>query len=195
MPSMNESLNKLFGSPARVKLLRLFLFNPRQSYTVADAALRARVPAPDVRKEFRLFESIGLIAKAKRGKGLRYTLLSSYPYVEGLTQLLLNTPGRAGELVRLVRGVGTMKLIILSGIFLDDWDGVIDVLIVGDKIKDRQLKDHIKRLEAEIGKELRFAVLATDDFLYRVNMSDKLLRDVLDYPHKVVLDKLNIGIR
>ncbi len=192
---MPDELSKLFGSPARVKLLRLFLFNPRQSFTLPEAAARARVHGVEARKELRLFESIGLIAKSTRGKGVRYTTVSAFPYLEGLKTLLLNAPAREGEIVRLLRGLGTMKLVILSGIFLDDWDGVIDVLIVGDKIKERALREHIKRLEAEIGKELRFAVLATDDFLYRLNMSDKLMRDVLDYPHRIVLDKLNIGIK
>ena len=46
-------------------------------------------------------------------------------------------------------------------------------------------------LEAEIGKELAYAVFDTPDFLYRANMYDKLVRDVIDFPHEKVLD---IGI-
>jgi len=192
---MTDPLAKLFGSTARVKLLRLFLFNPRQSFTLGDAALRAQVSTPDARKELRLFESIALVAKSTRGKGVRYMANASYPYFESLTKLLLNAPRRERDIIQMLKGVGTMKLIILCGIFLDDWDGVIDVLIVGDRIKERSLREGVKKLEAEIGKELRFAVLSTDDFLYRINMSDKLMRDVLDYPHRVVLDKLNLGLR
>lgn len=192
---MTDPLSKLFDSPARIKLLRLFLFNPRTSYSLTEITTRARVTPLEARRELKLFESIALISRATRGKGVRYIAVASFPYLEGLKSLLLNASSRGEEIVRLLKGLGTMKLIILCGIFLNDWDGVIDVLIVGDKIKERALREHVKRLEAEIGKELRFAVLPTEEFLYRVNMSDKLMRDVLDYPHKIVLDKLNIGLK
>jgi hypothetical protein len=42
-------------------------------------------------------------------------------------------------------------------------------------------------MEAEIGGELSYAVFETKEFLYRLNMYDKLVRDILDYPHEVVV--------
>ena len=66
---MTDGLQKLFGTPARVKLLRLFLFNPRSSFTVQDAAKRARVPEEEARREVLLFSRAGLILRAPRGKG------------------------------------------------------------------------------------------------------------------------------
>ena len=50
-------------------------------------------------------------------------------------------------------------------------------------------------LEAEIGKEVRYAWMSTSDFFYRLNMSDRLLRDMFDYPHAIVLDRLDIGLK
>jgi hypothetical protein len=192
---MSDSLSKLFGSPARVKLLRLFLFNPRGAYTLADASTRARVTPAEARREFRLLEGIGLIAKAPRGKGMRFTLQPNFEYVLALQSLLINTPSRADDIVKLLRGVGSMKLVILSGLFVNETEESLDILVVGDKINERMLRERIKKLESEIGKELRFALLTSENFFYRMNMNDKLVRDVLDYPHRVVLDKLNIGIK
>ena len=50
----------------------------------------------------------------------------------------------------------------------------------------------IEGLEAEIGKELRYAAFETGEFNYRLGMYDKLVRDILDYPHTVVLDRLGL---
>jgi len=69
------------------------------------------------------------------------------------------------------------------------------LLVVGDRIKDVPLRRKLRALESELGKELRYAILLTPEFLYRLNMSDKLLRDVMDYPHSVVYDRLNIGVK
>ena len=45
----------------------------------------------------------------------------------------------------------------------------------------------VRRLEAEIGAELTYATFETKEFIYRLNMYDKLVRDILDFPHEVVL--------
>ena len=192
---MTDGLEKLFGSPARVKLLRLFLFNPRQSFTLQESALRARISDADARREVALLLRAGVIERAVRGKGVRFGLRSKFEYVAALQNLLLNAPTRGRDIVLRMRGLGSIKLIILSGVFVGEWENRIDIFIVGDKIQERKLRDRVRGLEAEIGKEIRFALLGSDEFLYRLNMSDKLVRDVLDYPHTVVLDKLNIGLK
>ena len=41
-------------------------------------------------------------------------------------------------------------------------------------------------MEAEIGSELVYAIFDTKEFTYRLNMYDKLVRDILDFPHEVI---------
>jgi len=192
---MTDPLPKLFGTPARVKLLRLFLFNPKQSFTTADAAARTRVQSRDAAREVKLFYSIGLIEKASRTKITRYTLDSDFKYTEVLQGLLLNPTTKGEEVVQHVRKVGAVKLIILSGIFMGEWEGRLDMLVVGERINEKKLQDRVRTFEAELGRELRYASVTTDNFYYRLNMSDKLVRDILDYPHRIALDKLNMGLK
>ncbi len=192
---MTDGLEKLFETPARVKLLRLFLFNPKQSFALKDIALRTRVLDRDARREVNLLSGAKMIDRSTRGKGVRYGLNAKFEYTAALQYLLLNAPKRADDIVKRVRGVGTIRMIMLSGIFMGEWDDRLDILIVGDKVKERMLRERIRGLESEIGKEIRYAHFTTEDFYYRLNMNDKLVRDVLDYPHTIVLDKLNIGLK
>lgn len=194
---MSDTLEKLFGSAARLKLLRLFLFNPRETYTIPDAANRARVPERTARKELNLFLAMGIIKRSstRRGSGTRFFLNTDFEYYEALQNLLLNAPARAKDVYERIRAAGVIKLIIVAGVFAGDWEGRLDLLIVGDRIKEPKLRSRMRLLESEIGRELRYTSLSTQDFLYRLNISDKLLRDVMDYPHKVVFDRLNIGLK
>jgi hypothetical protein len=192
---MTDPLAKLFGSSSRVKLLRLFLFNPRQSFTVGEAAARSYVSAPEVKRETMLLESIGVVERATRGKGLRYTLDPEFRYISALQGLLLDTAARGNDLPRHLRGIGTLKFIALSGIFMGEWEGRLDVLVAGERIKERLLRERMKRLEAELGREIRFALLTSEDLLYRFTVSDKLVRDIFDYPHRIILDRLNTGLK
>ena len=191
---MTDPLAKLFGSSARVKLLRLFLFNPRLSFTVAEATNRARVADDVARREVAQLLAAGVILRSGRSSG-RYVLNNGFVYLDALQNLLLNTRVRGDEVPKYLRTTGQLKLIILSGIFVNEWDGHLDLLLVGERVNDRKLRDRMRTLEAELGRELRYTLLATQDFLYRLNMSDKLIRDVLDYPHRIVVDKLNIGLK
>ena len=190
---MTDGLQKLFGTGGRVKLLRLFLFNPRQSFGIADVAKRARVSDTEARHEVVLFSRVGLVVRSLRRGAVRYSLNPQFVYTIALQNLLLNAPARGADIVKRIRGTGVLKFVVLSGIFMGDWDDRLDLLVVGDKVKERALRERIRGLEAEIGKEVRYALLTSEDFLYRFNMNDKLVRDVLDYPHKVLLDKLDLG--
>ena len=190
---MTDILSKLFGSPARVKLLRLFLFNPLLSFTAADAAARCRVPLKAAQAEFSLFKKIDFVRRG-RGRSAHYSLNSAFSHVLALQNLLLNAPMRASEIYDRVRDTGILKLIVVGGVFMGEWEVGVDLLIVGDRIKDEKLRHNIRLLESDIGKEIRYTLLSSDEFFYRLNMNDHLVRDVLDYPHRIVFDKLDIGL-
>lgn len=191
---MLDILGKLLGSPARVKLLRLFLFNPKVSYTLAEAAARARVSPAETRRELSLYVNVGLV-KARAGNRKRYTLDETFSYLSAFQHLLLNLPVRSKSIVERIRTTGTVRLVVLSGLFSQEYEGRVDLLIVGDKLSEMKLKKVIRSLEAEIGKELKYVTLGTEEFRYRLGIYDKLVRDILDYPHAVVFDRLHLPLR
>ncbi len=202
-------LSKLFGSEAKVKLMRLFLFNPDQPFSPSDIAARAKVSLPGVRHEVARLKKIGMIkgrrfshlVPVKRGKKIvmnrkkegGWILNSGFPYLPALRNLLINTVLlHNSEIIRKLNVVGRIKLVIISGIFIRDDDSRVDLLVVGDAIRLAALENVIRGIEAEIGKELRYAAFETDDFKYRLGMYDKLVRDILDYPHQAILDRLGL---
>lgn len=191
---MTDPLIKLFGNHAKLKLLRLFLFNPSDAYSVAEAAERSRVSAAAVRRELINLWQAGVLRKG-RGKTVRYDLNEKFPYLQALKDLLLNTARRGASVPERLRNAGVIKLIILTGVFVGDVEAGFDMLIAGDRVREPVLREKIRGLEAELGRELRYALLSTEDFLYRLNMNDKLVRDCLDYPHRIVYDRLDIGLK
>jgi hypothetical protein len=192
---MVDTLSKLFGSTSRVKLLRLFLFNPSQTFTVSEAAERSRVPGREVSRELGNFADIQLLSKNNRGRVAHYTLNQEFPYLSALQNLLLNASARADDIYERIKRVGVVKLVVVSGIFVGEWEGRVDLLIVADKVREGALEKHMRVLESEIGREIHYALLTTQEFFYRLNMNDHLLRDVLDYTHRIMYDRLDIGLK
>ncbi len=194
---MEDTLGKLLGSPARVKLLRLFLFNPKEIIPLSIASGRSQVSVAVTRRELPFYERLGLL-KLRRARGSKeraWVLNEDFVYLAALQHLLLNLPVRGQDIVKRLRNAGTIKLVILSGLFVDEYDGRVDLLIVGDKVIETKIRTVIRALEAEIGKELRYVALTTEEFLYRLGIYDKLVRDVIDYPHTVALDRLNVELK
>ncbi len=207
---MEMILEKLFGTSARVKILRLFLLNPEDIFVFKDVSRRAKVSPEMARREISLLKSIDFIKekdekidaviKLKNGKiknrkkkvhGLKLNHL--FPLLQPLRNILVTAaPVNREKLIKRLNGVGRMKLVILSGVFLQNNEGHIDMLLAGDSIRRGALEKLLKRLESEIGKELTYAAFSTNEFLYRFGMYDHFIRDVLDYPHEKILNKLNI---
>ncbi|MFA6515438.1 MAG: hypothetical protein WCT42_04245 [Candidatus Paceibacterota bacterium] len=182
-----EILAKVLGNSARVKIMRLFLLNGSKGFNSKEVAKRSRVSLPIVRKELRLLSSIGFIKKRSITSGEWY-FNSLFKYGEEFKNLLLNLDTLSKQtILNNFKKVGKIKLIIISGIFIKNDDSRVDILIVGDKMKRNKIEEGIKKIEAEIGTELVYALFDTKEFIYRLNMYDKLIRDILDYPHQVVL--------
>ncbi len=192
-PVVMDPLAKLFGSAARVKLLRLFLFNETNVYTAADAGTRAKVAKDATRRELTLLTNIKVLKK-KAGKG--GTVFYSNPkfaHYESLRTFLRTSSGIDDAAIGTsLKKVGSLRLILLSGIFSGVPESKIDLLIVGDRLDERALAGVIQTLEAELGRELRYASFSTADFRYRVGVYDRLIRDVLDYPHRLLLDRIGL---
>ena len=122
-----------------------------------------------------------------------WTLDRKFPYVEDITSFLSNiNPFKHKDIIDKISRAGKIKLLIIAGVFIKDPDSRIDLLVVGDELKNTQLDNIIKIIESEIGKEIRYAVFETKEFNYRLSMFDKLIRDLLDYPHEKIINKLGL---
>ena len=179
-----EILEKILGNSARVKIMRLFLLNRSKNFTSKDIVKRSRVNVAVVRRELRLLSSVGFIKKRETN----WSFNSSFKYGEEFEDLLVRSDSLNKEtILDNFKKVGRVKLVITSGVFIKNESSRVDLLIVGDKMKRSKIEEGIRKLEAEIGAELVYAVFETKEFLYRLNMYDKLVRDILDYPHEVLL--------
>ncbi len=196
-----EILGKLFGTAARVKMMRLFLFNPDTAFSREAITNRTKEPVGLIKREVALLSGTGLIREKsvsvttpKKKKVNGWILNKEFMHIDELRQLLLNTTlVRNSDIIKRLQKSGKMKLIVLAGVFIQNADSRLDLFVVGDGIKKGTLESAVKTLESEIGKELKYVWFDTNEFTYRVSMYDKLIRDILDFPHEKILNRLNVA--
>jgi hypothetical protein len=216
----DQILEQLFESPAKVKLLKLFLRNPKLSFSIGEARERAQLDSRSTQNALEKLRKSGFLKtysrkaqneegkKGERPFGIQWTnvpstaksekvyfINPSFILFDELSSLVLKSlPGSKSRMVRRVKGLGRIKLIVLSGIFLKpDRDlARTDILIVGDDISERRFQKFLKQLEAEVGCEIQYSMLSSDEFYYRHKMLDRFLRDILERPHETVINKLGV---
>lgn len=204
-----ETLTILFGSQTKVKLLRFFLLNGESAFLPKELAYRTKCAPTSIRRELGVLAKAGVIKhrqvlksiESREGekiifrkmRGTGYFLDSEFPYLEALKGLLTVASIQADDtIVKRLSGVGKIKLIIACGVFIQQFDARVDLLIVGDELNVPKIESALKIIESEIGKELSYSVFETADFEYRLGIHDRLIRDIIDYPHVTLVDKLGI---
>ncbi len=186
---MSQSVALIFGGEGKVKIMRLFIFNPGVIFTAAEVSKRAKISSSAARRELANLLKAGLVKKGVKG----YVLDRSYSYLTAIGNFLVDaSPLSEKEIVKKISSTGNVKLVLIAGVFLHNPDSRVDILVVGDHIKQGKLLSVISFIEAELGKELRYAVFETHDFQYRLGIYDKLIRDILESQHEKILNKLGL---
>ena len=179
-----EILGKILGSPARVKIMRLFLLNKSKSFSSKEVVKRSRVTPGLARRELKLLTGVNFVKKHAKD----WSFNALFKYKREFEELLVRLDALDTQVILdHFKKVGRVKLLVISGVFIKNQDSRVDLLIVGDKMKRSKIEESIHKLEAEIGTELIYAIFDTKEFIYRLNMYDKLVRDILDFPHEVIL--------
>jgi hypothetical protein len=200
---MVDPLTILFGSQARVKLLRFFLFNPSKEFTFDEISRRARLVRRTARTEMNALERAEVIKKkqfytqeegsTKKVRVTGYSLNRNFANLQSLQTFLFETAPINGKTVLAhLRKAGTMDFVVLAGIFVRDFDQRLDVMLAMKKYSPTKVETAIRSLESELGVEIRYAAFESSDLIYRVGMYDKLTRDVFDYPHHIIVDKIGV---
>ena len=189
-----DPLAKLFGSSLRVRLLKLFLFTEAAAFSLSDAVRRVGGSRASVRRELTSLTSMRVLRRRRSGKESSYTANSAFPHATPLKTFLGTTTRlRYPDILKSLKRVGPLRLVALSGLFTDVAEPQIDLIVVGDHLDERALSGAVRTIEAELGQELRYAAFPTSDFQYRLGTYDRLIRDVFDYPHRILIDKIGLS--
>lgn len=214
---LDRTLEQLFESRAKIRALRLFLMNPEGAFTMDEAKKYTQLSGRQFRQELKKLMSVGLVdtrmardlievprksrRKHKRALKPKTKIVKKrvffvnktfvlYPELRNLIFKL--APDGRGALLSKIKRLGDIKLALISGVFTGTDAARADVVLVGDKLKKQKLSKFFRNLQSELGKDLAYAVMTTADFNYRFLMQDRFIRDVLDYPHEKLINKLGI---
>ncbi|NCF74969.1 MAG: hypothetical protein GWO87_00560 [Xanthomonadaceae bacterium] len=200
-------LEQLFNSKIRVKLLRLFLANPNKRYYIRQLTRLFDSQINSVRREINNLVSIGILNfvsdskqdeekkdAIKKGKSQRKYFQANinfdlYPELKSLIlrSHLVIKEGICKEIAK----AGNINYLVFTGIFVDFPNSPIDILIVGraNKVKISKI---INKFEKELNRNINYTLMSKTEFLYRKDIADRFLYNILENKKIVVIDKITL---
>jgi biotin operon repressor len=186
-------LEKIFDSEKRMRVLKLFLRNSETDFSVKAAAKLLKLSTAEINKHFKKLKEINFLISKRTGKGPLYFVNKSFYLYNDLKSLVIkSSPLSNTALAKKAEKLGKVKLFAISGAFLNQEGSRVDMLIVGDSLVSKKVRALLSDLEAQMGKELNYASMNTEEFKYRLDMCDRFLKDILDDPHQKLINKLKI---
>lgn len=189
---MPEIFSQLFESRVRARLIKFFMLNDKREYSSQEVVSKNKMSAVQISRELHRFEKMKMILMRTK-KGRKYYQTNTdfifYPEIKNLV-VKSNTMPECRSLSQ-IKGLGKVKLALISGVFLNYPKGRADLLVVGDEMSRAKLKHLLENLEAEVGKEINYSLMSSEEFKYRTDMLDKFIMEFLEGPYEEIICKMS----
>ncbi len=197
---MDKSIEALFGSKTRVKLLNLFLNNPEKTFYVREITRLIDEQVNSVRRELRNLEDIKAVNSATEDRKLFYGINQRFKYYIPLRAVFAGIDVDEESIIKekeqgwrydtsdIDKDLG---ILIISGVLVKGSESDIDMILVGNNSK-KQLSDWAKNIEKQEGRDLNYVILTMEEFYYRYTSSDVFINGIFQNEHRIIVDREGI---
>lgn len=203
-----DFLTQFLGNIPRARLVRAFIFSPAEAFTLQRAAKRAGVSTTLAGKEIAALQKLGVLKEGKvvitlsngtkrkiqgKQKERTWILNQHFKHARALSSFIHEvSPVQHKNIVDALKRSGRLSVVVLSGVFMGDPTRPADIIVVADTLNEGRLEQVIRALEPQFGREIRYASFSTPEFAYRLTIQDRFMRDTLEYPHHILLDRTHL---
>ena len=185
---MTDLLKALFSSTTRVKLLSTFLLHPEQEFFIRELTRLLDEQINSIRRELENMKRIGLVKSRSRNRKKYFRVNPEFPFYTELRNIFGKAVQGESAIVAELKQISGIKLLVLAGAFVGE-DDQVDLLIVGD-VRKKDIETLLSRDPAL--RTVKYSIFSVADFLYRLNLKDKFIREIVDAPtHVVALNTLD----
>ncbi len=200
----SSTIDGLFGSKTRVKLLHLFLNNPNKSFYVREITRLIDEQINSVRRELSNLLGAGVITSDTADNKLYYEINQNYEFYTPFRGIFAGeklvghdaprqskqSPVRSPKndtwrtKIAAIKGI---RVALAAGILVEGSASGIDLLLVGDAAPAK-IKSLISDIEVQEGRELNYSSMSYDEFYYRLSIRDRFINQIISSKHEVLVD-------
>jgi hypothetical protein len=203
------TIDALFGSKTRVKLLHLFLNNPGKSFYVREITRLIDEQINSVRRELSNLLGVGVITSNTADNKLYYEINQRYDFYlpfraifagEAIDPAKTKSKSATRQLAEAdsekawcdeVKKLGGVRVALIAGSLVKGSASKVDLLLVGS-LSQPKVASLVKSIEEQEGKAVTYTTLSYDEFYYRLSVRDRFVSEMLTNKHSILVDSDNI---
>ena len=176
-------LEELFGSRARIRILKIFLLNHERDFYQREISTVTNLPIRAVQREMERLVRIGLIEKQIRGNRKYYKCRRNFPIFDELKSIILKTVA-LGNILKdyLQKKKEKIELAFIYGSFAKGEENItsdIDIFILGN-ITSKEVSTLLSPAKDSLKREINFVVYKEKEFLKK--KGNHFLKSVIKEP-------------
>ncbi|OGE79553.1 MAG: hypothetical protein A2751_00470 [Candidatus Doudnabacteria bacterium RIFCSPHIGHO2_01_FULL_46_14] len=189
-------LENLLNTKPKKKILSVFFAHPKRSFSLQELHTIAEVSTRVAGEAVRELVRSEVLSTGTKSRQRLFRVNTRFSLYQELEDLLSSDAKRDYDQVsKILKKLPNAKLVIVSGVFTMQPNLPLDLLVVGDNISRIRLTSLLKEVEKITGMEIVYAVMSVEEYEYRRLMSDRFVRDILDYPHLAIINHLKTKSR
>jgi len=187
---MFRDLATILSSPLRIKALAYILKRPGQEATAAEFASIAGTTKENAQKELNALVRLNMLRTRGTTRDKKFVADEADPLYVPIRNLLLQaTTPDDKDILNSFRGIRGLWLLVTAGSLVNEVRSSVDLLIVTRNPDEPQIAKAVKKIESLAAIPIRYAVLEVEEYLGRRQAYDRMLRDIFEYSHRVILER------
>lgn len=181
-PEKRPDLVIMFGSEARVKILKLLLLAPDTSFYIKEMSTRVGLAFSMVYKELAKLKNLGLVIEERKGKLRLFKINKQSLLYEDLKMIFIKTVGLGDIVTEHLQKLDKIRYAFIYGSFARGQQlktSDVDLLIIGD-LDEEELIKAISEMEKSLGREINYILWSEREFERRAKTKHHLLTEIAD---------------
>jgi hypothetical protein len=170
-------LKRLFTSNARIKLLNVFLMNPGKEYFIRELTRLLQEQINSVRRELDNLKKMGFLKSRTKNRKKYFYVNKDFMFLEELRGIFIKANSSNHNITADIKKMGKIKLLVLSGLFIDQETESVDMLIVGEVEKERLAKYINNDLRTQ--RPIKFTIMNEEEYKYRQRCNDQFIKTLI----------------
>ncbi len=168
-------LNTLITSETRIRLLLKFFLNPSTKRYLRQLAQEFGESTNGIRVELNKLTSAKILDMEKDGRSKIYRANNQHPLFQEIRQIVLKSTGIDKVISNIINKAGDIYLAFIRGDYaIGNDSGLIDLVIVGDRLNDKEIERVRKKTETLIDRKISLLKLSIKEYK---NLKEKFSKE------------------
>ncbi|MEI7603589.1 MAG: winged helix-turn-helix domain-containing protein [bacterium] len=183
------TINKFISSKVRVKIIKQFIFHPRDSYHIRELVRILKDEVNAVRRELINMEKAGLLKSQRESNRICYSINPNYYAYTEIRAMWHKEYGLGAQILKNKKQLGNISFILLTYTFLtlsESSENDLDLIVIGEP-DERILEAIVKNAEDDLKKDIFYTVISEKDWYNKIKRKDSQAMSSIILPHVLLM--------